>query len=233
MKLDFRTKFFMTMVISTVCISGNLQVKFPVLSLFVSAIPFLLVLSQRKYKMFLQGLICVLVAETLVYFVLDQYDGFLGIMSVAVAGIVLRMMPGLVMGYYALVSTSMSDLVESLRRMKLPDALIIPISVMFRFLYSIKEDYALINDAMKMHGLTFGNTWKQPVRLLEYKMVPLLMCSSKVADDVSISAMTRGMTVGKKRSSISQTKLCFWDYVMMFLSAVLLYIFFSNLSFRG
>lgn len=58
------------------------------------------------------------------------------------------------------MSTSMSDLVESMRRMKLPHAIVIPISVIFRFFYSIKEDYKLINESMKMHGLVLGNFLK-------------------------------------------------------------------------
>lgn len=53
----------------------------------------------------------------------------------------------------------------------------------------------------------------QPLSLIEYKFVPLLMCSVNVADDVSISAMTRGMVVGNDRSTISTTKLRWQDYL--------------------
>lgn len=145
------------------------------------------------------------------------------------SGIVLRMIPGIMMGYYSIVSTKMSDLVESLRKMKLPDFIIIPVLIMFRFLYSIKEDYIFINEAMKMHGLTMRNFLKEPIRVLEYKTVPLLMCSTKTADDVAISAMTRGMEVGAQRTSVSEVKLGIADYLMYIFIGGIVFIFLSSI----
>lgn len=225
MRLDFRTKFFMTLVISTVCVTGNIQYRYPMLSYSLSALPFILVLTEKKYGMFLRGIISVTVATILVYFIQDRYSGIPSSIALLLSGVVLRMMPGIMMGYYAVISTSMSDMVESLRRLKLPDFITIPISVMFRFFYSIREDYYLINDAMKMHGLTMKRVFIEPVRIVEYKVVPLLMCSTRAADDITISAMTRGMRVGGKRSSISDTKLRMLDYVVILLMLALILVY--------
>ena len=43
------------------------------------------------------------------------------------------------------------------------------------------------------------------------------MCSTKAADDVAISAMTRGMVLGKPRSSMSDARLRIQDYVLILL----------------
>ncbi|MDO4793241.1 MAG: energy-coupling factor transporter transmembrane component T [Filifactor alocis] len=229
MKLDFRTKFLMTLVISTISISGNLQVKYPVVSFITSLLPFVLLLFEKRYKIFFEGLAALLLAFFMMIFLLDRYGGVLSVLTVFIAGVVIRMVPGVMTGYYALVSTTMSDLVEALRRWRLPDEIVIPVSVMFRFFYSTREDYASINDAMKMHSLVWKNLFRDPVRILEYKAVPLLMCSSKAADDVAVSAMTRGMVVGRQRSSISDTRLRIRDYAMMALLVVLSYFYVRSL----
>ena len=130
-------------------------------------------------------------------------------------GIIIRVLPGIMMGYYAIATTKMSDLVYSLKKLKLPNFLIIPVSVMFRFFYSIKEDYQKINEAMYMHGLTMKNFFKEPTKILEYKCVPLLIITSQTADNVAISAMTRGMRIEDKRSSISNARLKLQDYILI------------------
>ena len=129
------------------------------------------------------------------------------------------------MGYYAIVTTKMSDLVYSLQKISLPNFLIIPVSVMFRFFYSIKEDYMKINEAMYMHGLTMKNFFKEPAKILEYKFVPLLMITSQTADNVAISAMTRGMRVDGERSSISNESLKLQDYVLMIFGVFIIILF--------
>ena len=132
-------------------------------------------------------------------------------------GVVIRMMPGVIMGYYTMYTSTMSDMVKSMRNIKVPEFIIIPVSLLFRFFYSIREDYSMIRDAMKMHELNFIKLWNKPEKLVEYRIVPLLMCSTKAADDVAISAMTRGMVLGKPRSSVSDARLRIQDYVLMLL----------------
>lgn len=225
MKLDFRTKFLMTIVISTVCISGILEHHFPYITYIITLLPFALLLLEKKYKMFLKGTIWVFVAIALSQLVLHQYRGFIGAIALLIVGVVLKMVPGVMMGYYAFASSTMSDIVASLKRMKVPDLLVIPISVMFRFAYSTIEDYRIVNDAMQMHGLTMLHVCKEPLRMMEYRLVPLLMVVTKTADDVAISAMTRGMRVGVFRTSISQPKLHVLDYSMILVMLAIIALF--------
>ena len=151
MKLDFRTKFLMTVVISTLSISGRLQKNYPLLMFFITLIPFFLLLTEGMYKIFIKGLLALIFAYLADGFILDKYNGIIATIIMVISSVITKMVPGLMMGYYSMVSTSMCDLIESLKRMKLPDAITIPISVIFRFFYSIREDYVLINEAMKMH----------------------------------------------------------------------------------
>ena len=210
---DFRTKLLATIVIATVCISGSIQNKFPIVSLVVMLVPFLLLLSIGKWWFFLKNSVILLVLWAISTQGVSYLSHAVGLLLLILSGIFVRLLPGAVMGYYTFSTTTMSHLVASLHRMHLTDVLIIPISVMFRFFATIKCDYRQIREAMMMHDLTLRTLWKTPERLLEYRMVPLLMCVLKSADDVAISAMTRGMVVGQKRSSLEMARLKCQDYL--------------------
>lgn len=58
--------------------------------------------------------------------------------------------------------------------------------------------------------------------MMEYRFVPLLMCLSRTADDMSISAMTRGIAVGQARSSISRPRLSLLWMLFMLVILVLM-----------
>lgn len=215
--LDFRTKLVMTIVVSFVLLFGDLQRSYPILGLVLTFLPYVLLLIERKISKALKGSAVMVFALVLQYYGgLHAYSGIGASFVLFFSIIVLRMGPGIAMGEYSLLTTTMSDLVASLKKMKCPDGLIIPISVMFRFFYTVKEDYRQIKEAMYLQGLVTSQFFRQPLRMIEYRFVPLLMCLSRTADDVAISATTRGMAVGQERSSISKSRLRLLDYFWMF-----------------
>ena len=71
--------------------------------------------------------------------------------------------------------------------LKIPDAVSIPISIMFRFFPSFVEEKNHIKMAMKIRGIETKN----PLKYLEYVAVPLLIISSNIADDISKAAETK------------------------------------------
>lgn len=225
MKIDFRTKIFLTNVIGIATIEGSLGRRYYYLGILIAIFPYILALFDRKWSLLIKGLLYTSVAVLGQSFLLNLSQNFLTMILNIYVGIIIRILPGVMMGYYALVTTKMSDLVYSLQKINLPNFLIIPVSVMFRFFYSIKEDYKKINEAMYMHGLSMKNFFKEPAKILEYKFVPLLMITSQTADDVAISAMTRGMRVDGERSSISDASLKLQDYVLIAFGIFIIVLF--------
>lgn len=221
-KLDFRTKLFMTLVISCTLLLGNLQQKYLAVAIAASILPYLLMLSEKRYKAALKGAILIVAASVVQKYFLYQITGILSSLFLFISVLCLRMLPGLMMGKYTLVSTGMSDMVFSLKRIKLPDVIVIPITVMARFFYTVQEDYGQIKNAMYLQGLTTKRLILNPLKLFEYKTVPLLMCLTRTAEEVSISALTRGMEVGTQRSSISDTRIKGIDLFFFFLMFVLI-----------
>ena len=215
MKIDFRTKFFFFLFIGISTMEGSLARRYYYLGIFLALLPYLLALYDRKISLVSKGIFYTGLAF-LGQNIMEKFpNSFWAMILNLYAGIVIKILPGLIMGYYTMTTTKMSDLVYSLQKIKFPNTIIIPISVMFRFFYSIKQDYKIIGEAMYMHDLTLKSFFKNPSRFIEYKFVPLLMITSQTADNVAISAMTRGMKVDGERSSISRAQLRSIDYILL------------------
>jgi energy-coupling factor transport system permease protein len=91
--------------------------------------------------------------------------------------------PGLMMGFYLISSTSVSEFIAAMERIHIPKQIIIPFSVMFRFFPTIKEEMSSINAAMKMRDIRFGKTKGNPISLIEYRLVPLFISCVKIGQE--------------------------------------------------
>ncbi|WP_300283005.1 energy-coupling factor transporter transmembrane component T [Peptacetobacter sp.] len=221
-KIDFRTKLAMTVVLSYILLLGNLQQKFLPIAIFASALPYFFLMMEKEYKTVVKGFILILIALFIQVYYMGKIGGLLNSLFLFISMIVLKMLPGLMMGKYALTSTNMSEITISMKKMKFPDEMIIPITVMARFFQTVKEDYSQIKSAMYLHGLTIRKLIFHPIKFVEYRIIPLLMILTKTADDISISAMTRGMQVNKKRTYLYDSKFCIFDYICFSIIIILI-----------
>ncbi|MBT1173411.1 energy-coupling factor transporter transmembrane protein EcfT [Bifidobacterium sp. MA2] len=105
------------------------------------------------------------------------------------------MLPCFATGAYAFTTTSASAFVCAMRRMRVPEAVVVPCVVIIRFFPTILEDYRRIREAMALRGIATGAfAWvRHPARSLEYVVVPLLMNATNVAQDLSVAALTKGL----------------------------------------
>ena len=170
------------------------------ISKLLGLIPIILLLTSKQWKKVLVygGAYAVL---TLVSFELfPVMDGGVKIfLTICCAG-VLRFMPGLIMGAYILSSTTVSEFIAAFHRMHIPQQITIPLSVMFRFFPTVIEEMQSINAAMKMRDIRlFG---KNAGKLIEYRLIPLLVCSVNIGQELSAAALTRGLSAPKKRTNI-------------------------------
>ncbi|MGJ0845293.1 energy-coupling factor transporter transmembrane component T family protein [Tissierella praeacuta] len=222
LKIDFRTKILMSVILSYTLILGNIQQNHPIVAAAYSLLPYVFLFWCKEWKTATKGLIFVAIAYIVQKESLFTNSGFLGSVFLFIVMVFLRLLPGFMMAKFAISSSSMSEITASLKKMKVPDTIVIPITVMARFFHTTKEDYRQVKDAMYLHGLTNKRLFFLPVKLLEYRIVPLFMVLTKTADDVSISAMTRGLKIGEVRSSLSESKLGALDYFCFLLMCILI-----------
>lgn len=129
------------------------------------------------------------------------------------------MLPCIVTGAYAFGTTSVSEFVCAMRRMHVPEALVIPCMVVIRFFPTIREDFRQIRCAMRLRGIGGGTLGLalHPMQSLEYILIPLLMNSNNVAQDLSVAALTKGISLPGEHTSLTQIHFSWYDALVMVL----------------
>lgn len=89
--------------------------------------------------------------------------------------------------------------------------------MMFRFFPTVGEEYSSIADAMRMRGIRFGGG--KPSKMLEYRLVPLMISCVKIGDELSAAALTRGLGAPVKRTNICSIGFGAWDFFALLLCA--------------
>ena len=72
---------------------------------------------------------------------------------------VLKLIPIVMMGLWILRTTYMDDLMVALQRMRLPQAVTIPLVVMFRYIPTLRIEYRQIRSTMDIRGIS-DTVWK-------------------------------------------------------------------------
>lgn len=135
----------------------------------------------------------------------------------------LRMMlPCVITGAYAFATTPVSAFVCAMRRMRVPEAVVVPCMVVIRFFPTIVRDYRQIRDAMALRGVLSGRfaMLLHPVRALECVMVPLLMNATVVSRDLSVAALTKGLGMPGVHTSMTSVRMRWFDWAAMLVYAV-------------
>ena len=120
-----------------------------------------------------------------------------------------------VMGNWMATKLRISDLSTALQNMHFPKGAIITLAVVFRYLPTVSDEFRSIKNTMKLRGigLTFKNIILHPIKTGEYAIVPLIIRSMKIADELVASAMTRGLDLETKRTSYREIRLRLKDFV--------------------
>ena len=216
--LDPRTKLLLILVESVLVLStagGNRLFLFRVAFSFL---PFLLLLTAKRYKTCVIGLLVLSAIYFLECVAFPHAKGALANILLIIIMVVNRFLPTYMMGLYVINTTTVSEFKATMDKLHIPDALTIPMCVMFRLFPTIREENDSIRAAMKMRGIRFGGG--KVGKMLEYRIVPILTCVAKIGEELSASALTRGLGKQKKRTNICQIGLGWADY-MIFLFVVL------------
>lgn len=215
--LDPRTKLLMLITVTSLMLSsgnsGVMNIVKPVLSI----IPFVLLLSERKWKTAAKYLLLYAVCFVLERVAIHLLSGTISFLMLAVCSIMTRFAPGFMMGAFLISSTSVSDFIAAMKRMHISEKIVIPMSVIFRFFPTIIEENSAINDAMRMRGIRFGG--KHPGKMLEYRLIPLMISIVKIGDELSAAALTRGLGAPVRRTDICKIGFHVQDIIMIVLCA--------------
>lgn len=213
LKLDPRTKLYMLVI-------ANLMLFF-----HVNLVTELVLIVLFLAPMFFGGAWKRGVKLGATYFVLLAADiwlvplaGGLVLDWVSLLAVGIRMiLPCIVTGAFAFTTTSVSEFVCAMRKMKVPESVVIPCMVVVRFFPTVREDYRQIKNSIRLRGIGGGMRGAvcHPMRKLEYVVIPLLMNSNNVAQDLSVAALTKGLGIEGEHTSMVQIRMRAYDYIYM------------------
>lgn len=90
---------------------------------------------------------------------------------------------------------SMQSLIAALQAMGTPQAVLIPCMVILRFFPTIRKDASCLVESLKTRRVLAGRGYalSRPAVVCELLVVPLLMRSVRVSDELAASALARGL----------------------------------------
>lgn len=127
----------------------------------------------------------------------------------------MRFIP-VMMAAAALAKASPGALIAALQAMRLPKTITIPLAVGLRYFPGVVQEYLAIQQAARLRGLALTplGLLRRPQLTLECALVPLLMRSLKIADELAASAATRGIEYPGPRSALHPVQLRVVDGVV-------------------
>ena len=218
----------MILIVSSVVMMSATTVWLWMIRIVITLIPILLLILEKRYASALHFLVLYVAALWLTYFFLsEESTGILKSLLTGYCGIVAQFIPALITAWYVVRTTKIDEFMSAMQKMHIPDGVTISLAVVMRFFPTIAEEYRSIRDAMKMRGIAFGKG--NVVRMIEFRMIPLLFSCVNIGDELSAAAITRGLGGKVKRTSVVTLKLQSADYLMIlcFTAALTVFVFFK------
>ncbi|MFV2019269.1 energy-coupling factor transporter transmembrane component T [Micromonospora sp. LOL_023] len=132
----------------------------------------------------------------------------------------IRFVVAIGVGAHLIATTSPTELAAALRAAKAPRAISVTLAVMLRFFPVVVAESAAVRDAMRLRGLTgAGGFLRHPVLSLERFAVPMIASSLRASEDLSASAILRGLGSHRTPTAMHPPRLGRTDLVMTLLTA--------------
>lgn len=212
-KFDPRSKLF-TIFFASILLM--LHLSFQVEVFFVTLLFFLFILNGDLKK----GLIYYAIFWLLAlgdYFILPYVQNtWLSLLSFLFVGN-RRMLPTIMAASFGMSHTKISEWIAALKKMRLPFAMIVPLTVLFRFFPTVIQDFKSIRSAMKYRGIavTTLDLLIHPLQTMEYIVIPILMSAENTSLDLSSAALVRGIANPGEHTSVYEIKMRMQDYVLI------------------
>ena len=207
-RFDLRTKFMLILVVNLFLLLSH-SVIFELVLIFGCL---LLITIDGQAKSAFHFLIVFLIMLGIDQLLTPYINGFYFTLVSFITVALRKFLPCFILGKWILTKTEVSEFVAVMWKLRLPQTAIIPLSVVFRYFPTIKEEWASIRAAMKMRGIHVS---------LEHIMVPLLMSAVNVSEELSAAALCRGLDSPEPHTSLVQVRFRFSDVLVWCITGAL------------
>lgn len=216
--LDPRTKIVLCLAVSFIMLESTTSLVVNALQIALAALPLIFLLMLGKHKMAVYYLCAYVFASLVPQLLVPLLPDIINLLFTGMIALMTQILPGMMMAYFLIVSTSVSEFVTAMDRMHVPKSISVPMSVLFRFFPTIVEEYGHVRDAMRMREV--GNL-RQPMAMLEYRMVPFMTSIVSIGNDLASSALTRGLSAPVRRTNVCPIGFTWRDGLALVLTGVL------------
>lgn len=181
-------------------------------------IPAILAIGMKRYLPAFGYLAVTLLALLIEHLLLVRDLTISDAAAVGVASLVARLAPGLFLGYVAVISIQVGELMAALDQLRIPRQVVIPVAVILRFIPTVREEFVAVAGAMSARGIILRRVG--PVAWVEYRLVPLMISTVKSGEELAQAALTRGLGRPGTTEHICVVRFHFIDFAILSLVAL-------------
>lgn len=192
-------------------------------------IPFLLLLQAKHIRLAFKSGVTFIILLTLPMLLVPHLPVTAGGILYMFAVYIRKLIPCFMLGSLLIRTTKVSTFLAAISRLHLPKGFTIALSITLRYFPTMTEEWGFIKDAMSLRGISASPAGLlfHPVRTMEYVYVPMLVSASKISDEITQAAITRGIDHLERRSCLENIRFRMRDALLLILysSLVVLIIF--------
>ncbi|WP_036569109.1 energy-coupling factor transporter transmembrane component T [Oribacterium parvum] len=213
LRYDLRTKFIVLMLVNLLLFLGN-SIAYEA---FLTLLCLFVIISGGYIRPAVQYILLFTLSITVETIVVNRGHPFFLSLILFLVVIMRKFLPSVIIGKWILSSTSSSLAVATLQRMRVPKDALIMISVIFRCFPTIQEEWSNIYLAMKTRGISldFYNFVHRPMLTMEYFFVPLFVSVMEIGDELSQSAIVRGIDAPVAKTCRHRIQMKTDDYMLL------------------
>lgn len=214
MKLDPRTKLLVLTLTSLTIFFVEITLIECLLVLF----PFLLLIFSKKYKIAVKYSVFYLIFLFLGLRIAPILTHGLGSVVVVFSTYLRKLVPSFMLATLLISTTKVSEFLAAIDRLHLPKGFTIALSITLRYFPTMTEEWGYIKEAMELRGIstTLGGFLRNPIKTMEYVYVPMLTSATKVSDEITQAAITRGIERRRKRTCVTDISFTIYDVIVIF-----------------
>ena len=225
MFLDPRTKLLI-LVITSVSVFLNESMLIEGAFTFI---PFLLLLQAKHIRLAFKSGAAFIILLALPMLLVPHLPVTAGGIVYMFAVYIRKLIPCFMLGSLLIRTTKVSTFLAAISRLHLPKGFTIALSITLRYFPTMTKEWGFIKDAMSLRGISASPAGLlfHPVRTMEYVYVPMLVSASKISDEITQAAITRGIDHLERRSCLENVRFRMRDVLLLILysSLVVLIIF--------
>lgn len=192
-------------------------------------IPFLLLLEAKHIRLAFKSGAAFIILLALPMLLVPHLPVTAGGILYMFAVYIRKLIPCFMLGSLLIRTTKVSTFLAAISRLHLPKGFTIALSITLRYFPTMTEEWGFIKDAMSLRDISASPAGLlfHPVRTMEYVYVPMLVSASKISDEITQAAITRGIDHLERRSCLENIRFRMRDALLLILysSLVVLIIF--------